>query len=87
VKYSASANERMQEFTEVVKTMNLGQAAQIRAWRCDSHMTWRSLARAAWREKWFERQWGPPSNQLMGMALTERAATFFGESYREAPWS
>jgi len=87
VEYSAIANERMQEFTEVVKTMNLGQATQVRAWRLESRLTWRSLARAAWREKWFKRQWGPPENQLMGMALAEKAAQLFGENYREAPWN
>jgi hypothetical protein len=87
VKYSSMANERMQEFTEVVETMNLGQAAQVRAWRCNSHMTWRSLARAAWREKWFERRWEPPENQLMGMALVEKAAQLFGENYTEPPWN
>lgn len=87
VKLSAMGNERIQEFTEVVKVMNLGQAVQVRAWRCDSHMTWRSLARAAWREKWFERRWGPRENQLMGMALAEKAASFFGENFREPPWN
>ena len=87
VKFSAMANERIQEFTEVVNTMNLGQATQVRAWRCDSHMTWRSLARAAWREKWFERRWEPRENQLMGMALAEKAAQIFDENYQVPPWN
>lgn len=87
VDFSAKANERMKEFTDVVKNMNLGQASQIRVWRCDTHMTWRSIARATWREKWFGRRWGPPENQIMGMSLVEKAAQLFGENYREAPWN
>ncbi|GAI95968.1 unnamed protein product, partial [marine sediment metagenome] len=87
VEFVSMANERKGEFTDVVKPMTLGQAAQLRAWRCDSHMTWRSLARAAWREKWFGRNWGPPENQLMGMALAEKGAQLFGEDYTKAPWN
>ncbi len=87
VNIGSMVNERMGEFTDVVKPMTLGEAAQIRAWRCDSHMTWRSLARAAWREKWFERHWEPRENQLMGMAMAEKAAQLFGENFREPPWN
>lgn len=87
VNIELTVNERLGEFTDVVKPMTLGQAAQIRAWRCDSHMTWRSLARATWREKWFGRNWGPPENQLMGMALSQKAAQLFGEDYMKAPWN
>lgn len=87
VDLASKGNERIAEFTDVVKNMDLGQASQIRAWRCDTHMTWRAIARAAWREKWFDRRWGPSSNQIMGMALSDKAAQLYGENYREAPWN
>lgn len=87
VELGRSADERLKEFTKLVSTMNLGQAAQIRAWRVNNHMTWRSLSRAAFREGYFARKWHPPSNQIMGIALAEKAASFFNESYRESPWN
>jgi len=31
--------------------------------------------------------WAAPSNQLLGMALCEKAATFFGENYMKEPWN
>ena len=81
------ADEKMSEFTDVVADMNLGQAAQIRHWRIAGHMTWRSVARAAYLEGWFGRNWRPPSNQILGMALVDKAAQLFGEHYREPPWN
>ena len=87
IKFGQLADERMQEFTGLVKGMTLGQAAQVRQWRVDGRMTWRSVARAAYLEGWSHQGWGPPENQLMGMALSERAAQFFGENFREPPWN
>ncbi len=87
VELGKKADARMQEFTEVVEGMALAQAAQVRIWRVVSHMTWRSVARDAHSEGWFHRQWGPPSNQIMGMVLCEKAALFFKENFREAPWN
>jgi hypothetical protein len=84
---SRKGNTRLSEFTGIVASMNLGQATQIRHWRVKGHLTWRSLARAAYREGWFDHQWEPPANQIMGMALAERAAIMFGENYREEPWN
>lgn len=87
VELGRKADERLKEFTDLVKEMTLGQAAQVRQWRVDSHMTWRKMARAAYMEGWFHRDWRPPSNQLLGMALAEKAAQLFGENYREEPWN
>jgi len=87
VELGRKADERMSEFTDVVACMTLGQATQIRHWRTNGHMTWRSVARAAYLEGWFGRKWEPPSNQLMGMALVEKAAHLFGENFREEPWN
>ncbi|MBA7591346.1 hypothetical protein ES708_33500 [subsurface metagenome] len=87
VELGRKADERMKEFTDVVACMTLGQAAQVRHWRIDGHMTWRSVARATYREGWFCRKWEPPSNQVMGMAIVVKAAQLFGENFREEPWN
>ncbi len=87
VELGRKADERMREFTDLVKGMTLGQAVEIRHWRVDGHMTWRRLAREAYVERWFHRGWGPPANQIMGMALCEKAALFFKENFREPPWN
>ena len=87
VELGRKADERMSEFTDVVADMNLGQATQIRHWRIEGHMTWRSVARATYLEGWFSREWEPPSNQLMGMTLVQKAAQLLGENFREAPWN
>lgn len=87
VELGRKADERMREFTEVVGGMTLVQATQVRTWRVDNRMTWRRVARAAYMEAWFYRRWEPPSNQLMGMALIEKAAQLFGENFREEPWN
>jgi len=87
VDLAKKGQERMEEFTRLVATMTLGQAAQIHHWRVEAHMTWRSVARAAYTEGWFSQKWDPPSNQIMGMALAERAAQLFSENFREAPWN
>jgi hypothetical protein len=83
----AAADKRSHEFDEVTKTMTLTEACQIRVWRVMDRMTWRSVARAAYQEGFLQHRWDPPSNQLMGIALTERAAHFFGEKGMEPPWN
>lgn len=87
IEFSAKANERLSEFTGIVVAMTLGQAAQVRHWRIDRHMTWRAVARVAYLEGWFGHPWKPPANQIMGMALVEKAAKLFGENYRHEPWN
>jgi len=87
VEFGTKANERMSEFTALVKDMSREQAVIVRRWRVNERMTWRRVAMAAYIEEWFGWGWQPPANQLMGMALTERAAQLFGENYREPPWN
>ena len=87
VELGRKANERQVEFAAVVSGMTLGQAAQVRSWRVDGRMTWRRVARAAYGEGWYDRDWWPPANQIMGMALCEKAALLFNENYREDPWN
>jgi hypothetical protein len=88
VEIGRKADERLQEFTRLIGgSMTRNQATQVRIWRVNYHMTWRSVARAAYNESWFSRSWQPPSNQLMGMALCEEAAALFKENFREEPWN
>ena len=87
VELGRKANERQIEFAAVASGMTLGQAAQVRSWRVDGRMTWRRVARAAYGEGWYDRDWWPPANQIMGMALCEKAALLFNENYREDPWN
>jgi hypothetical protein len=79
--------ETMGEFTALVKDMTREQALAIRHWRIDQRMSWRRLARECYLERYFKRGWGPPENQLMGMALCEKAASLCGENYQEPPWN
>lgn len=87
VEIGRKCDERLEEFTGLVSAMTLGQASQVRIWRVESRMTCRSVARAAYHEDWFARAWQPHSNQLMGIALCEKAAAFSQENFREEPWN
>jgi hypothetical protein len=74
-------------FSKTTETMTKKQAEKVREWRVNDDCTWRGIAQMAWNEGWFDRRWDPPSNQLMGMDLCEKAARFFGENYMEPPWN
>lgn len=88
VELGRKGNERLEEFTGLIGgSITLAQASQVRIWRVEHRMTWRSVARAAFNENWFNRAWQPPSNQLMGIALCKKAAAFFRENYRAEPWN
>lgn len=78
--------------SHVASIMTKEQASQIRSLRVNGHYTWRAVASAAFwmatTDAWLGWSlWRPPSNQIMGMALCERAAGFFNENYREPPWN
>lgn len=72
--------------------MTKQQALIVRDFRVNKHYTWRKVARTAfalvvsrqWRG-WF--LWDPPSNEIMGSTLCDRAATLLEESSREPPWN
>lgn len=87
IKLAQRADERMDEFITLVNGMTMSMAVQVRVWRVNNRMTWRRVARSAWFEVWFDQGWSPPSNQIMGMALCQRAARYFQENYREEPWN
>jgi hypothetical protein len=68
--------------------MTHDQAVFIRGLRVDEGYSWRAVAEACYEQEWEGwEQWGPPSSQPMGMALSERAAEFFNENYMEPPWN
>lgn len=72
----------------VSSRMTKEQAEFIRKLRVDEGCSWRAVARTCWEQKWAGwEEWQPPSSQPMGMALCERAARFFRENYRDAPWN
>jgi hypothetical protein len=79
------AGRRKAEFTAIVQTMTRDQAEYVRRIRCHDHFTWRAVASACYVE--WSGHWHPPSNQLMGMAICEKAASFFGEDYKDDPWN
>ncbi len=62
------------------------QARYIRVLRLDGH-SWRSIAGLCHKRGWDWANWAPPSNQLAGMALCERAAELHEENYRKEPWN
>lgn len=79
------AAERFEEFKELCSPMTFAQAKAVRKLRVENGFSWRAVAEACHRLDWGK--WSPPSNQIMGMALCERAARFFGENYEEVSWN
>lgn len=75
---SERANETMQEYKHIANLITVDGAHLIRKWRVDEHLTWRSIAR---------RFSGNNPNQILGMALCERAAVMCNENYYKEPWN
>ena len=82
-----AAQETRNIFVEIVQGMTEEQAYQIKAWRCMNGYIWRMVAQEAYSAGFCGADWSPPSNQIMGMALCEKAAAFFGEDYMVEPWN
>ncbi len=81
------AQAAIQEFREMVKEMTVEQARLIQSLRCEQAYSWRAVARTCWGEHWTNiLPWAPPSNQLMGIALCEKAARLLGEDPELPPW-
>lgn len=77
-------------FQEMCKVMTQEQAEFVRHLRNQKDYSWRGVAEACFDQNWFNfnlEKWQPPSNQLMGMALCEKAASFYGQNYMEPPWN
>lgn len=71
------ANETMEQYKRVANLLTVDGARIIKKWRVDEHFTWRSVAR----------RFSGDSNQLLGMALCERAAVMCNEDYMKEPWN
>lgn len=82
------ASKRLEGFQKDVQRMTKEEAEFVRKKRVDEGLSWRAVAQACYDafDNWDKSDWHPSSNQLMGMALCERAAEFFDENYREPPW-
>ena len=92
-KLAQQADERWTAYHRYVELMmTKDQAIQVRVWRINGHFSWRAVARAAFGmvvsehwQKW--KLWDPPSNQLMGIALCQRAAELHDQNYMKEPWN
>ncbi len=80
-----AAAERFEEFKKFCSPMEPWQARIVRTLRVEEKCSWRAVAERCHKLGWGK--WSPPSNQIMGMALCDRSAQFFGENYMEAPWN
>ncbi len=86
-------SETLDYFQAMVRaSMTTAQAKMVRKLRTDDRLSWRGVARRChslvlvglWRG-W--ELWDPPSNQMMGIALCERAAQLLGENHEQPPWN
>ncbi|MBA7698480.1 hypothetical protein ES703_107157 [subsurface metagenome] len=80
-----AATERFEKFKELCSPMELWQARIVRVLRVEEKCSWRAVAERCHNLGWGK--WSPPSNQIMGMALCERAAQLLGEDYEKEPWN
>lgn len=81
-----AADKRYGAIEVTIECMTVDQARLIRKLRVDMRHTWRSVAREVYKWKVFS-EWQPPSNQIAGMCLCDKAAKLLGEKYREEPWN
>ena len=79
------AKETRTYFEELMATVTPEQAAFVRHLRVDLGYSWRAVAATCHLE--WRGTWEPPSNQIMGMILCERAALVFGEDPNAPPWN
>lgn len=91
LEFMRAARERFAGFRESpwVRDMARDRALEVRRMRAEELRSWRSVAARAW-ELWggaADEDWSPPSNQLMGIALCERAAALLGEDPKTTPWN
>lgn len=83
-----AAEKTSKQFSKMTQRMTRSQAEYIRKLRIEQGYTWRLIARACAYQNWQGwKRWAPISNQLMGMALCDRAARMFNEDFRAKPWN
>jgi hypothetical protein len=83
------AKRTFDHFHESIKPkMTAERASRVRELRCGPvRHSWRALAEQSFEDWGADAEWGPPSNQLAGMALCEIAAGMLGEDHRAEPWN
>lgn len=69
----------------VTDLLDTEKARFVRIMRCEKRCSWRAVA-ASCAEEW-DADWFPPNNQIVGMALCERAAEVLGEDPGQLPWN
>lgn len=85
-----AASEKFDAYSLFVREhMTKEQAEFVRKLRVDEGYSWRAVARRCYGNHRFRGwlRWDPPSNQIMGMSLCERAAEMHGEDYQKPPWN
>jgi len=85
-----AASDKFDAYSLYVREhMTKEQAEFVRKLRVDERYSWRAVARRCYGNHRFRdwSKWDPPSNQIMGMALCERAAVMYGEDYEKEPWN
>jgi len=80
------AERTKREIEKSIENMNLKEAKRIRNWRIKGS-SWRRVAELAYKNKLCGKEWEPPSNQLAGVALCEKAASIFNEDSKQEPWN
>jgi len=84
---ATQADETHRQLLDLVRGgMKRRHARYVRQLRLANH-SWRSIADLCFNRGWAWASWAPPSNQLAGMALCERAAELQGEDYMKEPWN
>lgn len=73
-------------FENQVADMTEKEAAEVRRVRIEEGYSWRAVARH-FHDLGDFGKFHPPSNQLAGMALCERAAKNYDEDYMRSPWN
>lgn len=80
----AEASKQTKHWADAMfESMTREDAEMVRRIRVDEGYTWRAVAETCALE--WAGDWG--SNQLYGMAICERAASFFGDHYMAPPWN
>lgn len=85
---AAAGNETMHVFQiqAVALVSGMRRARWISDLRCGKRYSWRAVAAECYRT-WLARSWTPSNNQLMGIALCERAAKLLGDDPHVMPWN
>ena len=86
IQLKEAAKETSEHFERVcLNLVDKDKALFVRDLRCSKGHSWRAVAQSCY-DNW-NGDWYPSSNQLMGMAICERAAFLLGEDCWKEPWN